>query len=64
MMYHNEALFLWTQDSLSRGCIVVVAKNEHDARELMDSCLNYDPEVEIERHNFEAGFTFCNLGDL
>ena len=63
MMYHNEALFLWTQDLGYRGSIVVVAKNEHDARELMNSCLNYDPGREIERHNFEAGFTFCNLGD-
>jgi len=56
-------LKLYVMDMDWRGCIVVIAKNENDAREIMKGKLNYHESEEIEEFEIKEGFSFNNMGD-
>lgn len=45
------------------GDIVVVAENEDKARLLMQECLNYDPETNVEEYEIVDGLCIHGLGD-
>lgn len=55
---------IYTQNNGWCGSIVVIAKNEKQARELMQEAHNYDKNVPVEEHDIKLGFIFYNLGDM
>jgi hypothetical protein len=59
-----ENLKVWIQDHSWRGCIVVIAETESQARELMCDEYNYMEEEELECHEIKCGHIHSNLGDL
>ena len=59
-----NGLFIFTQDNSWAGCIFVIAKTEEQARKLMQAERNYEPEREVEKHEFSEGFVYANYGDL
>ena len=54
---------LYVQNNGVYGCIVVIAKNEEDARKLMNGCYNYDENSNLDVYDLTEGFKFENLGD-
>ena len=57
-------LKLYIQDNNWCGSIVVIAKSEKDARNLMQSQYNYDKNEPVTEHEIKEGFLFSNYGDL
>lgn len=57
-------LKLYIQDHLNWGSIVVIAKNEEEARALMQKEWNYESKKPVAEHEIKEGFLFSNYGDL
>lgn len=62
-MTRNDKMQLWIQDRGARGCLVVVALTERQAREAMAGQWNYSPDSPLESYDLDAGFKFVNIGD-
>lgn len=59
-----NGLFIFVQDNSYYGNIVVVAKSEEQARELMQNEHNYDSTSSILKYDIEDGLVIANYGDL
>ena len=55
---------IYIQDCSWAGSIVVIAKDEAQARELMKNEGNYSKNKPVEEHEIKEGFVFANYGDL
>lgn len=58
-----QNLKIWIQDNGWRGCIIVIAETELQAKELMKKELNYMEGNPIQDYEIKNGFAFANLGD-
>lgn len=55
---------IYVMDCGWAGSIIVMAENEEHARELMSSCMNYDPNERVIEVPMVPGVLWNNLGDL
>ncbi len=60
----NNELMLYTMDCSWAGMIVVVARNEDEARNLMRTCENYNERETINAVPIREGLIIFNYGDL
>lgn len=51
-------LKIYTQDWEWRGCLLVIAKSETDARKMMEADQSYVAEEPVEEHEIVEGFTY------
>jgi hypothetical protein len=56
-------LKIYTQDHSYSGMIVAVAKNEADARKIMEAAHNYYEGTPVQEHEIKEGFMEYNMGD-
>lgn len=55
---------IYVQECGWEGSILVVARDEPTAREIMENeARNYDPKRELEAFEITEGFVHINLGD-
>lgn len=56
-------LKIYTQDHSYSGMIVAVAKNEADARKIMEAAQNYYEHTPVTEHEIKEGWFEYNMGD-
>ena len=60
----EKELKVWIQDLGWRGCVVVIAATENEARDLMDTDeFRYDDNKPVESFPIKPGLIYGNLGD-
>jgi len=59
--YHLSSY--WSLHAQDSGMIVAVAKNEADARKIMEAAHNYYEGTPVQEHEIKEGFMEYNMGD-
>jgi hypothetical protein len=62
-MSANDKMRLWIQDRGWRGCVVVIALSEQEARHIMSETWNYSADAPIRAFDLDRGFKYVNIGD-
>ena len=60
----NNELMLYSMDCSWAGMIVVIARSEDEARNLMRSCENYEERRPLTVQRIRNGVMIYNYGDL
>jgi hypothetical protein len=58
-------LYIFLQDCGYRGVLIVIARNEEDARKQMEvnKGINYRPDKPVEKHEIKEGWNWVDYGD-